>query len=97
MTNQHYKYTDPKNLKREEFNIQLNYKCRQSSTHHKNAAQGGKHDKPSMNKFDYHQLLLFKFATLNDGVRVHCSINHAIQHATYLNIEVPSAQWIASF
>jgi hypothetical protein len=73
------------------FNIRLSYECCQSSARHKNAGQGGKRDKPSMDKFDCHGLLLFKFAIRDDGVWVHFSINHAIKHAAYLDIEVPSA------
>jgi len=44
-----------------------------------------------MDKFDCHGLLLFKFATLDEGVWVHFSISHAIKHASYTDIEVPSA------
>jgi hypothetical protein len=43
-----------------------------------------------MDKFDCHGLLSFKFATLDEGVWVHFSINHAIKHAAYVDIEVPS-------
>jgi hypothetical protein len=77
------------------FNIRLSYECCQSSARHKNAGQGGKRDKPSMDKFDCHGLLLFKFAIRDDGVWVHFSINHAIKHAAYLDIEDTYPSYVA--
>lgn len=63
-----------------DFRVKFKFECYQSSSRHRKAGQGGRRDKPSMDKFQCGGRLSIKLEELGGGIWVEFNIIHAINH-----------------